>query len=335
MRKKDFLILQSFNVHYFDGRSSIPKSVTLELHDTFVQIRELNLSYNFKDIEVRAKLNNTPQSVTFSDGSYCMLDASDFFSLPNSKEAFILKIESKMRYALMSFAILGVFTAFCLTYGAAMAANILAPQIPKSAVERMSAETLELLDKQYMSASKTDEKKRDFITKQFNALLNKNGNLKLHFRSSAFFGANAFALPNGDIVLFDDLIEIEKDKEFRGIIGVLAHESGHVAHMHGLKMLIKSSISSALIGYLTGDISGFIASFTTMVIDAKYSREYENEADLYAMKVMKNNNIPAKYMADLFDEIAKKDTVSDNATLKSLISSHPAIEERIKKFREN
>ncbi|MDR2790660.1 MAG: M48 family metallopeptidase [Campylobacteraceae bacterium] len=333
MREKEFLALQSFNARYFDGRSSISKSVILELHDTFVRIAELDLSYNFKDIEVRAKLKNTPQSVTFPNGSYCELGAEDFLSI-NNQGKFILHIESKMKYALISFAVLGVFVAFCLTYGATAASNILAPHIPKNIVERVSVQTFEFLDEHYMEESKLDKKKRDFITKRFNALLNKNGSLELHFRGSSFFGANALALPNGDIILFDDLIEIEEDGEFRGIIGVLAHESGHAAHLHGLKMLIKSSVSSALIGYFTGDISGFATSFATIIVNAKYSREYEAEADLYALKVLREYNISTKYMADLFDKM-KKEADSDSGVLNSIISSHPAMEERIKKFREN
>ncbi|MDR2100452.1 MAG: M48 family metalloprotease [Campylobacteraceae bacterium] len=325
--------MQSFNVHYFDGKSSVPKSVTLELHEDFVRIAELNFAYEFKDIEIRAKLKNTPQSVSFSDGSYCELGADDFFCI-NNQDKVILKLESKIKYAALSFAVLCLFVLFCLTYGATMAANMIAPQIPKTAVEKMSVQTLEFFDKYYMSESKIDKTKQDFIKRRFNMLLNKNSDLNLHFRSSEFFGANAFALPNGDIVLFDDLVEIEKDSEFRGIIGVLAHESGHVAHLHGLKMLVKSSISSALIGYLTGDFSGFITSFSTLMVEAKYSRSHENEADLYAIKVLKKNNISTAYMADLFDEIAKKHKLSDNTTLKSILSSHPLIEERIEQLRK-
>jgi Zn-dependent protease with chaperone function len=307
--------------------------VTLELHDRFVRIQELNLSYDFKDIEVGVKLKNTPQSINFSDGSYCELKPNDFFSLPNSsKDKLILKIESKMRYALLAFIVLGAFTAFCLTYGAEMLANTLAPQIPKNIAEKMSTQAFEFLDENHMSQSKLDNKTQDFIKRRFDKLLNKNADFTLHFRKSELLGANAFALPNGDIILLDDLVKLEEDEEFNGIIGVLAHESGHIVHMHGLKALVKTSISSALIGYLSGDFSGFTTTFATTAIDAKYSRDYENEADLYAIEMMKNNNISTKYMADLFDAMVKK---SEEQSEYSILSSHPAMEERIKKFRED
>jgi Zn-dependent protease with chaperone function len=39
---------------------------------------------------------------------------------------------------------------------------------------------------------------------------------------------NTFALPNGNIVIFDDLIKLDNDKELRDIIGVSAHEIIHV-----------------------------------------------------------------------------------------------------------
>ncbi|MDR0762827.1 MAG: M48 family metallopeptidase [Campylobacteraceae bacterium] len=330
--------MQSFSVYYFDGISSVPKNVTLELHDSFVRIQEFDLSYDFKDIEVGVKLKDTPQSINFSDGSYCQLKPYDFFSLPgSSKDKLILKIESKLKYALLFFALLCVFTVFCLTYGSTILANTLAPQIPTSAAEKISRQTFELLDKHYMSESKLDKKTQDFIKREFDRLLNKNSDFKLHFRSSEIFSANAFALPNGDIILLDDLVKLEKNEEFKGIMGILAHESGHVVHMHGLKTLVKTSISSALIGYLIGDFSGFTTAFTTAAIDAKYSRDYENEADLYATEIMKKNNISAKYTADLFDEIIKKSKEQPNGIILeySILSSHPAMEERIKKFREN
>jgi Zn-dependent protease with chaperone function len=326
--------MQSFNAHYFDGRSSIPKRVILELHEGFVRMAEFNLSYELKDIEVRAKLKDTPQTVSFPDGSYCELDARDFFSLPDTKEKIILKIESKIRYAVISFVVLAAFVAFCLTYGATMLANFLAPQMPKSIVENISRQTLEFLDENFMSTSNLSQKRQDFIKKRFDKLLNKNSDFKLHFRFSEFFGANAFALPNGDIIIFDDLIELDKDSELRGVIGVLAHESGHVVHMHGIKLLIKSSISSALIGYFLGDFSGFATTFTAAVIDAKYSREYENEADSYAIKAMKENNISAEHMADLFDAMIEKLHIGNVTSEHSILSSHPMMDERIKKFRE-
>ncbi|MDR1555017.1 MAG: M48 family metallopeptidase [Campylobacteraceae bacterium] len=330
--------MQSFDTHYFDGKSSSPKNVTLELHDSFVLIVELDLSYDFKDIEVRTKLKNTPQTVSFLDGSYCELKASDFFSLPNDKSSrFILKIESKMKYAFTSFIILAAFIAFSLTYGSTMIANALAPKIPKNIVENISKQALEFLEEEYISESKLDKKSQDFIKKRFNRILNKNSDFKLYFRSSELLGANAFALPNGDIILLDGLIELEKDAEFRGIIGVLAHESGHVVYMHGLRQLIKSSLSSALAGYLMGDFSGFAAIFTTAVIDAKYSRDHENEADSYAIKVMGDNNISMQYMANLFDAMLKKsqEELGNQTVEYSILSSHPNMDERIKKFRED
>ncbi|MDR1008172.1 MAG: M48 family metallopeptidase [Campylobacteraceae bacterium] len=330
--------MQNFKAYYFDGKSSAPKSVTLELYDNFVRIQEFNLSYLFKDIEVKAKLKNTPQSINFSDGSYCELDAGDSFFLPNNNnDKFILKMESKMRYALVSFIVLCAFITFCLTYGTTMLADTLAPKIPQNIVENISKQTLEFLDRHYMSESNLSIEKQDFIKKRFDDILNKNSNFKLHFRSSEILGANAFALPNGDIILLDDLIELDKDPEFRGVIGVLAHESGHVVHMHGIKLLIKSSVSSALVGYFWGDFSGFLTTFTTVIIEAKYSRNYENEADSYAVKTIKENNISTQYMANIFDEIVKKSHEKlGNATMEhSILSSHPAIEERIENFREN
>jgi Zn-dependent protease with chaperone function len=333
--------MQSFEAHYFDGKSSNPKRVTLELHEDFVSIAELGLCYKFEDIEVRAKLKNTSQTVSFMDGSYCELKDSDFFALPGKNiDNIILKIESKIKYSIASFVVLALFVVFCLTYGSTMLSNMLAPQIPKSAVELISKQSLELLDENYMSKSELDKKKQVFIQKRFNDIFGEEYNFKLHFRKSEVFGANAFALPNGDIILLDDLVQLEKDAGFRGILGILAHEGGHVVHNHGLKLVIKSSVSSAIMGYLIGDFSGFAATFATFAVDAQYSQSFEKEADLYAIEIMKKNGISTKYLADIFENIMKQEGMtqenpSSDSSYKSFISSHPSMHERIIRFREN
>jgi len=156
---------------------------------------------------------------------------------------------------------------------------------------------------------------------------------KLHFRSSPKMGPNAFALPSGDIVLTDQLVALSQDDEFRDILGVLAHEKGHVVKKHSLRIAIKTGISGAIIGYITGDVSVLASTIPTILINSSYSREFEHEADVHAVKELKDMNISTKYIATLFEELEKKQGGEENATVMSMFASHPLTSQRIDYFK--
>jgi Zn-dependent protease with chaperone function len=324
------LTQQRFKAFYFDGRSSKPQEVTLVLLDDCVWIQEINVTYPLKTIEVGAKLKDTPQSVSFTDGSYCTLLASDFFSPPNDGiNRFAFKLESKTRYSVFAILFIALLTAFSLTFGSTLAANAIANALPQSAIDAISQSALSILDNNYLSPSKLSEEKQEAIKRSF-AQINDDKCCALRFRQSNTLGANAFALPNGDIILLDDLVYLEEDEQMRGILAILAHEKAHIKLKHGLKNIIKVSISSAIVGYLIGDFSGLAAGGATAIIDAGYSREYEEEADAYAIEKMRELGVSTRYAADIFEKLRLK-TGDDY----SLLDSHPLMDERIKRFREN
>ncbi|MDR1975926.1 MAG: M48 family metallopeptidase [Campylobacteraceae bacterium] len=325
--------MQSFEVTYYDGKSSNARQITLEVRDNVVLLKELGIGYNFDMLGVGVKLKGTPQTIDFGDGSYCVLKTDDHFSLPNAGfSRFVLWLESKMRYALLSLFILAGVAVFILTYGGEMLADLLADKIPQSVIERVSKEALRSLDEEYFRESNLTKEQQEHIASSFGKLFaQEEQNYKIHFRESSWFGANAFALPSGDIVLLDALVKMDEDEKYRGIMAVLAHEKGHVEYRHGVKMVIKSSVTSALLGYLVGDFSGLMTSVGAFIMEAQYSQEFEKEADAYAIAVMDGNNISTKYIADIFEKL--NSDAADNVS--KMFSSHPAMGERIKNFRED
>ena len=82
-------------------------------------------------------------------------------------------------------------------------------------------------------------------------------------------GANAFALPGGDIVVTDALVKLVGEGD--GLTGVLAHEAGHVEYRHGLRQVIQSSAIGATAALLFGDVStilsGVPAALLTLLQD--------------------------------------------------------------------
>src|SRR5215472_9805445 len=77
---------------------------------------------------------------------------------------------------------------------------------------------------------------------------------ELLFRSGDI-GPNAFSLPDGRIVMTDELYKLSRsDDELEGVFG---HEIAHADRRHALKLLYEASLIPAAIALITGDASQF------------------------------------------------------------------------------
>lgn len=132
---------------------------------------------------------------------------------------------------------------------------------------------------------------------------------------------NAYALPGNMIVINRGIImECDTPEE---LIGVIAHEIGHLKMKHhtdqllatlGLELLLAGSSSTA------GEVSKILTQ-------SAFSREMETEADDFAIKKMKELNISPNYLAKLFKKMYKK-----TEYIPEFLNSHPGINNRISKF---
>ena len=121
------------------------------------------------------------------------------------------------------------------------------------------------------------------------------------------------------------------------LAGILAHEIGHVKERHAMRNLLQDSTTGLLLILLTGDVgsaSSFAAALPTFLLQAKYSRDFEAEADDYAIKFMQKRGISLKHLFNIFTRLQGKQSIKTN-TIGSYLSSHPATRERLKKIRGN
>ncbi len=75
----------------------------------------------------------------------------------------------------------------------------------------------------------------------------------------------------------------ENDNE---LISIIAHEIGHVVHRHALRIMIQNSTGKPLLATISGDIfskSALSANLPNFLIQMKYSRAFEIEADRFAL----------------------------------------------------
>jgi Zn-dependent protease with chaperone function len=136
---------------------------------------------------------------------------------------------------------------------------------------------------------------------------------------------NAFALPGGHSFYFSALLEqTDSPEEFAG---VMAHELGHVVHRHGMEQLISTSATGLLVGFVLGDMTGLsiAGALGAALIDGRFSREAEREADRFAAEVAQRLSFRPAGLANLLERIAGDDAFS--AAL-ALLSTHPLTTER-------
>ncbi len=136
---------------------------------------------------------------------------------------------------------------------------------------------------------------------------------------------NAFALPGGHSFYFSALLDqTESPEEFAG---VMAHELGHVVHRHGMEQLISTSATGLLVGFVLGDMTGLsiAGAMGAALIDSRFSRDAEREADRFAADVAQRLSFRAAGLANLLERVAGDDQFS--AAL-ALLSTHPLTTER-------
>lgn len=166
----------------------------------------------------------------------------------------------------------------------------------------------------------------DAALEQLTARLDPNA-ADLNVRVVDLAVVNAAALPAGNIVLFDKLLDTVATPE--ELAGILAHEIAHVRKRHVTAAMIRQFgvgiLATALGGTTGGNVDGFVA--------LNFSRRAEREADGEAIASLQRAGISPGPTAAFFDRLGKaeKGLGRFEPTL-AYISSHPLSGGRAKRF---
>lgn len=142
---------------------------------------------------------------------------------------------------------------------------------------------------------------------------------------------NALALPGGQVLVFDGLIDFADDAN--EVAAVLAHEIAHVAHRHVMEVAVERTAVAVLIGLLVGDVFGgaAIGAVGEALIAGAYTREAEAEADALGVELMNRAGYDARPLADFLDRVA--DEHGEMEGVLGYFASHPASAERAQAVR--
>jgi Zn-dependent protease with chaperone function len=151
------------------------------------------------------------------------------------------------------------------------------------------------------------------------------GTVAFHAQVMRSRAVNAFALPGGQIVILSGLID--KADSMDEVAGVLAHEMAHVVARHSLKLLLRESGLSLLVGLVVGNanVAGALSTVGTLA----YSREFEAEADALGLTLLQAAGVRAGGLASFFRRM-EKERGADPGILRYL-ASHPPPQERFER----
>lgn len=327
--------------NYFDGKSSRRHAATLRVHSGQLTLAgEWGVrSFALAEVKISEPLGNAPRAIRFSDGAYCeVTDLPGFAALLKTlghRDSVAVRMHKRWLWVLG--ALLGVAGAVLASYVWVLpwGAALLAPKVPQAVVEHLSVSTLEVLDQHMMSPSKLSPERTQALRDKMAAFA-AQGQLppyKLHFRYVEDMPPNAFALPNGDIVIFDSLLDGVSEDE---AIAVFGHELGHVAHHHGLRMLMQSAVVSTVIGLYLGDLSSVVAVLATTTLEANYSQAFESEADMFSAAALKRAGMSPMLLASALQKIEAvvdckgppENKNKEESWFERTFSSHPSTAKR-------
>lgn len=324
--------------NYFDSHSTRVRSVVLSVADGDLIIagEDIDVRVPFGQIKVDERLGQAPRRLRLNDGTFCEvrdLDALDtLLSSLGHRDGRIDRMQRHLQFVLLCCVVFAVLAAVAYKWGLPWAAARGAQHLPPVIGKTLSRQTLKVLDGGILRDSKIAKERQQTLRAEFHALRLPEGgnpNSELLFRVSPQLGANAFTLPDGTIVVLDDLITaIHDDPQ---TLAVLAHELGHAHGNHGMQLLLQSSAIGAFLTLYIGDISNLLAAAPAAVLQARYSQNLEQEADDYGAALLVNNGMSPGLLAEALAKIAASHPQSSK---EGYLSSHPSTDARMRHLRQ-
>lgn len=326
---------------WFDGRQSRPRAAVLERPDASTlrlscegEVRDFALA----SVAISPRLGNTPRVLRLPGAGHVEVEdgalVHAWFDGQSRIERWADWLERRRTAALAAAVISVLAVVLFFAYGLPATAKWLAPQIPPQVERMMSSQVMTLLDRVYLAPSRLPPARQAQLQAKFRSLvaeLPRERDMRLLFRRGRVLGANAFALPDGTLVMTDELVAIAKsDHE---LLAVLAHEAGHHEHRHALRQTLESSGILVVTTLLIGDVSGssLTVALPTVLLETGFSRGHEREADDFAFVLMKRKGISPNAFAEALQALTKAHGAEPDAI--SYFSTHPATQERIARAR--
>jgi Zn-dependent protease with chaperone function len=334
--------MQTIHGKLYDGSSSAGQTTTLQLDDNdglILIIGNKAISLSPRELEISSRLGNSARYIEISGyGRFETVDndaidrlANQF--IPQDQTSFLHKLESNLPLIGLAIAITVVVVGAMIRWGIPALSDRIVEQLPDKTTDYIERVITDKIEQRWFTESKLSEQRQTQLQDLFLevshslGVADKGYNFKLRDAQDTV-GANALAFPAGSIVMTDQLVALaENDQQ---LSGVLAHEIGHLQGKHSLRQLLRGSILAILAAWITGDVSGastvLIAS-PVALIELRYSREFESEADGYALRYIGCDASRLEEMARFF-ELLENHHHGDNKVVKNTSTPKPSAKDK-------
>lgn len=269
-------------------------------------------------LDVPSRLAHTQRRIGFADGSAFITQDNDAVDalLAHSHTQLtssIHSLEGSFRAVALGLLILIAGVYLGVTQGIPWAAERVATQIPQDVQNRLGRDALVFLDRIILEPSELEAAEKQRLRRLAMPALVAAGfaDTDLQFRKS--IGPNALTLPDGTIVITDELVDLANDDQ---LLAVVYHELGHLEGRHILRRTLQNSFLVLGVFFLTGDVNSveLLLAIPTVVMNSAYSRDFEREADRYALEKLIANEIPIDSFAQImtaFEEVAQRQRITE------------------------
>jgi len=331
---------------------STPASLVIDPHG-MVSVREdltgrELVSTTVQAMTVSARVGSIPRHIDFPDESSFETgdnDGLDRLLRPFSgRGAGVVHELEKFRPRLVVFVVMVIALGFGIyRYAVPALVEVAIAATPPVVPRLMSQSVMLSLDQTVFDKTTASEQRRREISDGFAALAaltprgatpadpDRPAVYTLNFRKGGAIGPNAFALPDGTVIITDELLELVPDNEV--VLAVLGHEIGHVDHEHSLRQLYRAAGIATLIMMIGGDIGSGAEDVLvqgTALLSLSHSREAEAQADRFSVEIMHKAGRDPAALARFFEML--RDKLGDKGT-QDFFSTHPATPERIEEVR--
>jgi Zn-dependent protease with chaperone function len=349
---------------WFDGRSPVPRSVFLRITDGHLEAWASGLHaapdgaqgqaeplarWPAADVDWPERQRHGAVQVHLPDGGLIEpVDADDWsawITAHRPAESAVVRWQQSWRLSVAALVLLVAAVWAGGRWGVPAAAQAMVPFIPAAVTASASDAAIRALDGSVLSASRLPAEAQARLTALWQAAERKavQGPLgdagdgvrtELLFRKGGRMGANALALPDGRMLLTDEMVAMLADRD-DVLIGVLGHERGHVRDGHGMRLVVQTAIVGVFGSLVVGDFSTVLAAAPGALAARAYSRDMEREADAAAVELLQANGLKPEVMVTLFERLAKAHGAEgDRGGWSIALASHPADAERIAFFRQ-
>ncbi len=287
------------------------------------------------EVSIDPPLGSAPRRMTFPDGTLFETDDHEgVHAFTGETRGSILHELEQFRPRLIALVLSCILAIWVLwRFGLDIivtAAIALTPPVVVAQIDSGTLSTIDLTMAEKTQLENTEQNKVREIFDRLLAQIDKDeiatSDFKLLFRSMPEVGPNAFALPNGTIVITDEFVDQFDEEDV--LAGVLGHEMGHVIEKHGLRQTYRSLSIYILVAFLAGETGPFIEDLLlegNLIMSLAYSREHESSADQFGLRLVQDAGFDPAGLKKFFIWMSEREGEPPQ-----WLSTHPSSVERIK-----